>query len=176
MTPYLLAAMLSWLPSGWLARQGQGEEQRLRSIAESNAEVAEESPVFAGEDGAARTALLMVAIERDESGGYRKDVDLFEASGRGDGGVSWGLLQVQLRKGLRCIDREDCLRLGREAVRESLRWCAKVGLPVLEGLSAFAGGRCDRDPAHEGMRAASRRRYGRAQRWWAAHPYLLPVD
>jgi hypothetical protein len=170
LTPYLLAAMLSWLPSKWLDTHPPCERARLESIAESNAVVAAEWPVFQGQDGPVLTALLMVAIERDESGGYREDVDAFKTSGRGDHGVAWGLLQVHLESWDRCRDREDCLRRGREAIRESLRWC--VGLPQLEQLAGFTGGSCGSEPA----RAASRRRYGRAQRWWAEHPYLLGVD
>jgi hypothetical protein len=53
-------------------------------------------PIFSGSKARVRTAALMLAISMFESA-YRKDVDLnLGKEGRGDGGRSWCLMQIQL--------------------------------------------------------------------------------
>lgn len=58
--------------------------------------VTTEKPLFGGKIGRIRTAALILSISMFESS-YRKDVDLnIGKEGRGDGGRSWCLMQVQL--------------------------------------------------------------------------------
>jgi len=58
--------------------------------------VAREKPLFGGSRGRLRTAALLLSISMFESS-YRKDVDMnLGKEGRGDGGRSWCLMQVQL--------------------------------------------------------------------------------
>lgn len=153
MALWLMSAMVGWVPPRTV------DAVRYASIADDIIEVAAEAPVFPGEDGIARTALLMAAIASYESS-YRADVDSFQV--RGDHGRSHGLMQVQLRTGEKCPDRTTCLRLGRERIRESLDACR--ALPFAERLSVYASGRCMTS-------AASRRRMGRAVNYWTKAPY-----
>lgn len=58
--------------------------------------VSKNKPIFGGSKGRVRTVALMLAISMFESA-YRKDVDMnLGKLGRGDGGRSWCLMQVQL--------------------------------------------------------------------------------
>ena len=58
--------------------------------------VSKEKSMFGGQHGRIRTATLLLSISMFESA-YRKDVDMnLGKEGRGDGGRSWCLMQVQL--------------------------------------------------------------------------------
>lgn len=117
----VLAAMSSWLSPRDM------DVERYQSIAFDIASVAEEAPVFEGPDAARKTAIMMASIASLESF-YRGDVDDFRV--KGDSGKALGLMQVQLRGGERCADRVECLRIGRERIRESMVSCARVRDPL----------------------------------------------
>jgi hypothetical protein len=79
LTSYLLAAMTAWMPMKNHARSETPEvtEARYQQIAEDIAQVAldpDETPLFLGEDGRVKTALLLLSVALHESG-FRGDVD-----------------------------------------------------------------------------------------------------
>jgi hypothetical protein len=79
LTSYLLAAMTAWMPMKNHARSEAPEvtEARYQQIAEDIAQVAldpDEAPLFQGEDGRVKTALLLLSVALHESG-FRGDVD-----------------------------------------------------------------------------------------------------
>jgi hypothetical protein len=154
LTAWLVSAMVTWVPPR------PTDTVRYEAIAEDIANVAVEAPVFPSSDGAARTALLMAAIASFEST-YRADIDAFKV--KGDHGKSVGLMQVWLRPGEACADRLECLRIGRERIRESFTACR--ALPFPERLGIYTMGKC-------GTNAASRYRIGRAQAFWKKSPFV----
>lgn len=115
--------------------------------------------MFAGELGARKTAILMASVISLESS-CRADV----ASGvvRGDHGRAIGPMQVQLRPWERgqCDTRKDCLRVGRERLRESLFHCR--GNKKDERLALYMSGSC-----RLGLRPA-RARWNRYASWRSA--------
>lgn len=79
LTNYLLAAMTAWMPITSHAHSEAPEvtEARYEQIAADIAEVAldpDEAPLFAGEDGRVKTALLLLSVAYHESR-FRGDVD-----------------------------------------------------------------------------------------------------
>lgn len=157
---YIYMAMATWVAPA------PKDVPRYESMASDFAVVATEAPVMPGKDGAARTALLMASIGSFESF-FRADVDDFTKLG--DGGHSKGILQVWLRRGEACTTRVECLRIGRERIRESLTACH--GRPVADLLAEYASGRCD-----AGLKE-SRHRMNRATSYWKASPFqpLVPA-
>jgi len=79
LTSYLLAAMTSWMP---VHEHAHGEapeatQARYAAIAQDVAEIAldpDEQPLFEGEDGRVKTALLLLAVAFHESN-YRGEID-----------------------------------------------------------------------------------------------------
>jgi hypothetical protein len=142
---WLVAAMFAWTPAKEVDRA------RYTEIANDIASVAydpAEAPLFSGDDGRARTALLLASIAAHEST-FRVDVD--EGRARGDGGTSWCFMQLHIGVGKTVegwsgddvtADRKLCFRAGLHIARESFRMC--VGEPTIEKLSAYASGRCGR--------------------------------
>jgi hypothetical protein len=147
----ILACEIFLAMATWVAPR-DGDVARYWSIAQDIAEVAGESPVFEEPGGVRRTALLMASVASLESS-YRADVDSFSV--RGDGGKSWGLLQVQLRPGERCGGRVECLRVGAARVKESMGACRHTGDPMALFMS---GPRCLTS-------WGTRERWARAKRW-----------
>ena len=99
---WIVDRMLTWVKPGKsfypLASETLEEGQaRYTSIAESVLlTIAREKSIFPGRTGRIKTAALMLSIAMFESG-FRKDVDLnLGKSGRGDGGRSWCMMQIQL--------------------------------------------------------------------------------
>src|SRR4051794_30812822 len=93
---YLVSAMTTWTPPQHHPEGATAAAKRYESIALDIATVVsdeKEAPVFAGEHGRTQTALLLAAIASFESA-YRADVD--NGRVRGDGGVSWCVMQVQV--------------------------------------------------------------------------------
>ncbi len=96
------------------------------------ADAAEEHPLFAGHDGAERTAALLVALAKFESD--------FDPAAVGDHGASLGLFQVNRLH----APRRDLLRSGPAArvatglLGASLRVCR--GRPPEEALAWYAAG------------------------------------
>jgi hypothetical protein len=79
LTSYLLAAMTAWMPMKNHARSEAPEvtEGRYQQIAEDIATIAldpDEAPLFQGEDGRVKTALLLLSVALHESA-FRGDVD-----------------------------------------------------------------------------------------------------
>jgi hypothetical protein len=137
LTPFLLHAMLAWVPAST-----PEDVARYEGIAVDIADVAAEFPVYPGPDGAERTAILMAATASMESR-FERDVD--ELRKRGDGGRARGLLQVhRLGDEAPCFDRLSCLRVGRERIRESFRLAHHM--PEDERLGPFVCGHAWRTP------------------------------
>ncbi len=79
LTSYLLAAMTTWMPVHEHARHEASDvtEARYDAIAQDVAQVAldpDEQPLFEGEDGRVKTALLLLAVAYHESG-FRGSID-----------------------------------------------------------------------------------------------------
>ena len=79
LTSYLLAAMTAWMPMKNHARTEAPEvtEARYQQIAEDVAQVAmdpDEEPLFQGEDGRVKTALLLLSVAFHESN-FRGEID-----------------------------------------------------------------------------------------------------
>lgn len=166
---------------------------RYRSIANDALSVAfdpQEAPLFKGPYGRMRTAALILAVARSESG-FRKDVDFgLGPHSKGDGGQSWCLMQVKLgmavkgrtklrlsmqKEGVKyntddsswggedlISDRQKCFRAGLHIMRNSFLFCAH--LPVEERLSSYTSGSCDNG------KDSSKVRVGSAMRWLSVSP------
>ena len=121
MNAWILIAMIALQPrAAW--RESYAE------TAQAIADVAEESPLFDGATGRAKTAALLVSLARFESN--------FQPGAVGDHGKSRGLFQVQ---GHGTLDEpHDAARAAVAELRASLRVCRKR--PLEERLAFYAGG------------------------------------
>ena len=149
---WLVAAMFAWAPAK------EADRGRYTEIASDLAAVVydpAEQPLFKGDDGRARTALLLASIAAHEST-FRVDVENGHA--RGDGGTSWCFMQLHIGSGKTVEgwtgadvtnDRQLCFRAGLHIARESFRMCN--GLPANEMLSAYASGQCGRSVESRAM-------------------------
>lgn len=151
-------AMATWVPLT------PSQVERYEDIASDIVDVASENPLYDGEEGIAKTALLMASIASYESF-YRKDVDTLKV--KGDNGAALCLMQVHPRKGEDLSDRKNCFRVALMRIHESFSACRF--LPFEDRLSAYTRGTCAKDSASEW-------RVGRAHRWWKAHPFDTGVD
>lgn len=109
-----------------------------------------EAPLFAGDDGRAKTAATVLGLTRYESD-WHLDVD--NGVTRGDHKRSWCIGQVLLdADGVAktpegwtgpdlVADRKKCVRVVLRMARESFRACR--ALPVEERLALYARGSCD---------------------------------
>jgi hypothetical protein len=164
---WLVGAMMAFSPP---IVKTPAEQARYEAIARDLAAVtfdANEKPAFEGEDGRAKTALLMAAIASFESG-YRADVD--DGRTRGDHGNSWCLMQVRVigktREGYTgedlVKDRTKCFRVALRLIRQSFAWCKT--LPIEDRLAAYTVGVCkENEPL-------ARNRFYRARSYWKDHP------
>ena len=169
---YLLAAMLAWIPSSVQKslENSENAQARYEAIARDVASVAldpDETPIFGGPGGRARTALLLLSVASFESY-YRKDVD--EGTRLGDHGRSYCVMQIRVGDGVTregwsgpelIADRKLCVRAALHIMRSSFGACRKLGLD--DRLAAYATGRCE--PGSD----LSRERFGRARKWWEVH-------
>ena len=169
---YLVAAMVAWVPPHAHAPvESSAEVQaRYRSIANDLALVVMdggETPLFAGNDARAQTALLMLSVASFESS-FRKSVD--DGFGRGDGGRSYCLMQIRVGRGVTregwsgrqlIDDRKLCFRAALHLLHSSFGICHSF--PLEDRLSAYAAGHCFADSA------VSRSRVSRARTWWNTH-------
>ena len=166
LSAYLYAAMIVWSPVSihdFTKVPRVETEERYQAIARDLAEVVmeeDQTPLFAGDTGRAKTALLALAFANYESGGFRADVD--KAGPSGDGGAAWCLMQVHAPYTSEVKDRKGCFRAGLHAFRDSWSMC-KTG-SVADRLTGYTVGRCVTDERE------SRRRTNHAFKWWAAHP------
>lgn len=187
--PWLFAAMTTWIALDW--RHPHNTATAYEQIAQDAARVAydpAEEPLFAGETGRAKSALLLLAIASLETS-YDPDVDSGKV--RGDSGDSWCLMQVHLPNNSTVrlsgdsfayggagawtgsdlvADRTRCFRIALRMVRASLRAC--------HDLRMYVAGRCVTDdptaPEKERKRTASilalaSHRLGRATTYYGAH-------
>ncbi len=142
---WILGAMLSISPPDKIAPIKNTEtvdEMKVRyaDIAKDLAEVIDAStPLYKGADAKEKTASIMLATGKYESGDWDKRVD--DGTRRGDGGASWCLMQIHLGdrnvyfgtdemktwKGKDLIsDRKKCFTAGMEVLRMSLRACGHL--------------------------------------------------
>jgi hypothetical protein len=171
-TTWLVGAMISWVPP-----LHDADRVRYESIAKDIVVVAfddQEAPVFAGDGGRAKTALLMASIASFESQ-YRADVD--DGRVTGDHGRSYCLMQVQVGGGKTAEgwsgqdltqDRKKCFRAALKRIRTSFDWCKDHALE--DRLAGYTSGLC-RDEEQ-----LSRNRFWRARAYWAKTPFLPPDD
>jgi hypothetical protein len=162
--PWLVAAMFAWAPGR------EADRARYTEIASDLAAVVydpEEQPLFSGDDGRAKTALVLASIAAHEST-FRRDVE--DGRARGDGGTSWCFMQLHIGAGKTVegwtgadvtSDRKLCFRAGLHIAKESFRMCN--AFPTTEKLSAYASGQCGRS-------AESRVMVGRAIAYFQHHP------
>jgi len=172
---WLVAAMNLWVPLSDVKFQGESKENAMvrRDVIASDAlrvaMDAKEEPLFQGERGREKTALFMLAIASYESG-YHHKVDSGHI--RGDGGISWCMMQILLPPGARTqegwtgqeliADRTKCFRAALHALHASKRLC-KWAQPA-DVFSAYAAGRCVVNLW------AARSRYFRAVDWLKKNP------
>jgi hypothetical protein len=161
---WLVAAMFAWTPAR------EPDRARYTEIARDLAAVVydpAEAPLYDGDDGRAKTALLLASIAAHEST-FRKDVE--DGRARGDGGTSWCFMQLHIGSGKTLegwsgedvtSDRQLCFRAGLHIARESFRMCK--GFPADEMLSAYASGQCGRS-------VESRAMVSRTLGFFARHP------
>jgi hypothetical protein len=164
LTAYLLSAMTSWVPVDQhrYYETAAETEDRYRAIAQDIALVAldpEEAPLFAGDEGRAKTALLLASVASFEST-FNGKVDDCRVSG--DGGRAHGLWQTHAPKAQVCADRLAAARIALRMVRDSFTQCRAQSLP--DKLSHFTDGFCKHDWGR------SRLRVERATKYWSAHP------
>ena len=170
---YLVAAMIAWVPPVAQApsESAADVQARYERIARDLASIVTdegETALFAGPDGRAQTALLMLSVASFESS-FRKTVD--DGVGRGDGGRSYCLMQIHVGSGVTregwsgqqlIDDRKMCFRSALHLLHSSFGVCHSY--PIEDRLSAYASGHCYLDSA------VSRSRMVRARNWWSAHP------
>src|SRR5437899_343468 len=144
LSSWVLAAMTAWAPP-----KTNSEVPRYEAIASDIGAVAAdegETPVFDGDEGRARTALLLASTAFDESG-FRADVD--DGRARGDEGESVCIMQVRVgtwrtREGWTAkdliTDRKKCVRAALHRMHESIAWCK--GLKGGDQLGGYTHGQC----------------------------------
>jgi hypothetical protein len=180
MNPHALAAYVLSAMTAWVAPKTHPEGEaaavvRYTQIADDIAAVAldpKEKPAFEGDDGRIKTALLLASIASLESG-YRADID--QGRTRGDHGVSWCLVQVQVwgttAEGWTgrdlVADRTKCLKAGLHRIHTSFAMCA--GWPIENRLSGYTIGTCKKE-------WTSRTRTHRALAWLHDHPVEPDAD
>lgn len=168
---WILTILLSLTPTQKLTYVGayneaEGERKaRLESYAADLANtVTSYAPVFRGDDGVAKSAVLLLAIAKHESN-FSAEVDLGlnrakrTKAGQEDHGRSWCTLQINLgQRGKMLVgdaemrswsgrdllrDRTKCFRAGLEIARRSVASCTSV-FPgdTSRWLNQYASGEC----------------------------------
>lgn len=99
---WVVDRMISWSKPGISMHPPAMEsfedgKERYEQIAEAAlTTVAKNKPIFDGQNGRIKTVALILSVSMFESA-YKKDVDMNLGNlGRGDGGRSWCLMQIQL--------------------------------------------------------------------------------
>jgi hypothetical protein len=207
LTAWFLSIMVSFSPPGrqhFIPEAEETKEEtiaRYESITMDLAEVvSEEQPLFKGSLARTKTGAVMEAVSGMESG-WRKDVDFgLGKSGKGDGGKSWCLMQVNLgvaeangKTKLRIVVNpdgsselttdptrgwggEDLVRDRKACFRAGLAQMRKSfnsckGLGFKDRLRVYAGGQCDRGAVE------SRARMDLFARWISnRHPTFKDKD
>lgn len=175
---WLFSAMVYWVPPehhDFYSKRAATEERYMSLAAAMVDAVTEDGPVFAGEDGIAKSVLVLGSLASFESaynGKTGEGVSL--VPGDNDNGAAIGYWQFHndpqwTRGWTRKEMLEDPAKQARVAlamVRESFRVCADKQLHYKLGWYANGGPTC-------GPSNASVARMTRALRWWQAHPYKL---
>lgn len=139
---YILAAMVSWVPISDHAYYEKAEitTARYNEIATTIVEATMDpnrAPLFEGDDGRIKTALLMASIASSE-GFFRKDIDTCTKGG--DNGLAWGLWQTHANKKIVCSNRAAAINIALDMVKNSMTTCQ--GLPLLDRMSVYTDGAC----------------------------------
>ena len=114
---------------------------RYESIAEDIAVGSVLQPIFEGDEGAIKTALLLASIANFESGGYAAAVD--QCKRAGDHGLSWTIFQLQMAYSPKreiCANRKKAVEWAIHWIKVSFQVCH--ALPLTSRLSAYTAGRC----------------------------------
>lgn len=171
---YILAAMMSWVPTTDHAFTGEKPEvtlARYTDIATTIAEVAMDPnniPLFDGDSGRIQTALLLASVASSE-GFFRKDVDTCKIGG--DNGLAWGLWQTHANKKMVCSDRKVAAVIALNMMRNSFVTCKTY--PLMDRMSVYTDGSCH---ANWGR---SRFKMSRAVSWYSKHkpePELIALE
>lgn len=145
---WLLSVLLTTVPPS-VHRQHETQEEviaRYELISESLAEVtfdAKERPIYSGEYARSKTALMMLAIARFETGFLKR----YESEASRDGAWCYGQLHIGKGRtaegwsGPELLEqREKCWRAMLGVLRRTWRYCGAS--PEL-ALTAYTAGRCD---------------------------------
>lgn len=176
---WLFSAMTAWVP---IARTGtetaEQATKRYEVLAHSIATHALMSdPLFDGDGGHERTALLEASIASFESSfDSRIAVGLSVIPGDNDGGKAVGYFQLHPNRGYFPYSRAElAASVDRQVeaasimIHESWRVCEKQPIPFKLGWYASGGNGCARSTKGEA-------RVKRAEKWWAEHALILPPD
>ena len=159
MSAWILLLMIGLQPSAPWA-------DTYATTANAIAKAAEAEPLFAGEDGPARTAALLVAVAKFESN--------FKPGALGDKSTSVGLWQINqsnfaglgITKAELLADRDLEVRAALSMMRASFKVCAARKAEDWLGHFASGGATC----TNVGGLIASRHRVGLAIRLFRDHP------
>lgn len=156
---YVLTAMNSWVPESDHSYYEKPAitDARYFSIAMAIAEVAldpNQEPLFQGDGGRVRTALVLASIASHESKFVSAVVNCRKA---GDNGLAWGPYQTHSGKIRTCKNLKDATAIALGMARHSMESCKKM--PLLEQLSVYTNGHCTRS-------SFSRSRMGRGLKWY----------
>lgn len=161
MTAWILALMIALQPAAPWRSSYDATAQAIADVTR------DEAPLFAGADGRARTAAVLVSVAWFES--------TFKPGATGDHGRSHGLFQVQGHGTL--DDPHDATRAALVELRASLHVCRKR--PLAERLAFYAGGGpaphdADGCPVNAEAVNASKHRLARA--FWLFKRYPAPNE
>jgi hypothetical protein len=176
---WILTVMLATVPPGRARFPEEAKEtreaglERYEAIAQAIARVTldpRESPLYAGEEGRAKTAALLLALSYHESS-WRRDVDYGLGNHAHGGGRYHCVLQVAVDgttlEGWNERDlvesRELCVRAALHILQRSRGGCREHGPDAW--LRLYASGDCTRG------RHAIRKRLDTFRTWLAEHPF-----
>jgi hypothetical protein len=139
---YIFTAMASWVPISDHTYYEKPEITTVRyhEIANTIAEVAlepETKPIFEGDDGRIKTALILASIASSE-GFFRQDVDNCKVGG--DNNQAWGLWQTHASKKQVCSSRTVAAHIALDMIHTSFMECKNF--KVMDRLSIYTDGKC----------------------------------
>lgn len=181
LSAWLLSIMLTAVPPGKSRYPEEARESaaagkaRYGAIARAIAEVSlddEEKPLFTGDDGRLKTALILLTISYHESH-WRRHIDLgIGPRSRGGGGMYHCMMQIAVPRGKTpegwtaddlVASRDKCFRRGLHILQLGSRHCAAKYGPR-SFLNLYASGRCD------GGKKPVAKRWVTFDRWLTKHP------